>query len=309
MTTPGSSESVAAPKGSELQRTARRARSRRILAWLGLIVVIAGAVLSSNMFSVRDRLFGSAVPKPALPPASRDAFARSANAALAPTRLRSLPWWQEVTILTGSGSTTSSSFTIRPGASQWRVKASCRSGRLLVRALGQPKPLLSTACPAAEAGYATQTGAIRVQVISAGAWRLQVAQQIDVPLVEPPLPAMTSRGATKPATGSFYNIEQTGTGRLTVYRQADGRFSLRLDHFFVSPNADLELRLSTLKAPRTSGEVISAPSKLVARMDATAGSLNYAVPAGIDPPRFRSLVVWCALTSSAYAAASLAPAR
>jgi hypothetical protein len=273
-------------------------------------VVIAGAVLSSNVFSVRDRLFGSAVPKPARPAASRDAFAQpAARGALAPTTLRSTPWWQDVTTLTGSGSTTSSPFAIAGAASQWRVKASCGSGHLLVRALGQPQPLLSSTCPSGATGYATQTGTMRVAIISDGPWRLQVAQQIDVPLVEPPLAAMASAGTTKAAVGSFYNIDQTGTGHLTVYRQADGRFLVRLDHFFVTPNSDLELLLSPLKAPRSSAEVARAPSKVVATMQVTTGSLNYTVPAGVDPTRFGSLVVWCLATASAYAAASLEPAR
>ena len=304
----GGAESVAAATIPGA-RQGWKARAKGSLAWLGLVVVIAGAVVSSNTFSVRDRLFGSAVPKPTAPAASRDAFAQQARAALAPTTLRSTPWWQAVATFTGSGSVTSSPFDIGGGASQWRVTGSCESGHLLVRALGRSKALLSTTCPSRAVGYATDTGTMRVEVISGGRWRVKVSQQIDVPLVEPPLRAMSSPGATKLDTGSLYNIDQTGTGRLTVYRQADGRFSLRLDHLFVSPNSDLVLLLSTLKAPHSSTAVARARSKLIATMDVTAGSLNYTVPAGVDPTRFGSLVVWCPITVSAYAAASLEPAR
>ncbi|MDQ6777430.1 MAG: DM13 domain-containing protein [Actinomycetota bacterium] len=295
--------------GSKADQAPSPALPRRIFAWLGLAAVIAGAVVSSNLFAVRDHLFGSAVPEATSPVAGRDAFARPAIAPLAPTTLRSAPWWQVVGVLTGSGSSTSSSFTIGRGALQWRVKASCKSGHLLVRAPGQSKPVVDAMCPSSATGYATQTGTARVEVITAGSWRLEVAQQIEVPLVEPPLPAMTASGTTKASVGSFYNIDQTGTGHLTFYRQTDGRYLMRLDHFFVTPNTDLQLLLSTLKAPHSSAEVSGGSLKLVATMDVTAGSLNYAVPSGVDPTRFRSLVIWCPATASAYAAASLAPAR
>ncbi|MDQ6803965.1 MAG: DM13 domain-containing protein [Actinomycetota bacterium] len=300
---------MGATKGSEAPQAAGRGWARGVLGWLGLAVVIVGAVVSSNLFSVRDDLFGSAVPKPALPVGSRDAFSVTPKGASAPTALRSAPWWQVVTTLAGTGSMTSSSFTIGGGASQWRVRASCPSGHLLVRVVGQSKALLDTACPSHATGYATQTGATRVEVTSGGPWRLEVAQEINVPLVEPPLPAMTSSGTSKVAVGSFYNVDQSATGHLTFYRGADGRFFLRLDHFFVSPNTDLQLLLSALKAPHSSSVVAGGSLKLVATMDVTAGSLNYVVPAGVDPTRFKSLVVWCPATSSAYAAASLVAVR
>ncbi|MDQ6839801.1 MAG: DM13 domain-containing protein, partial [Actinomycetota bacterium] len=82
-------------------------------------------------------------------------------------------------------------------------------------------------------------------------------------------------------------------------------YSLRLDDFFVSPNIDLQVRLSTLEAPHGSEQVTGAPSQLVQTMDVTAGSLNYALPDGLDPTRYRSIVIWCPPISSAYAAATL----
>jgi hypothetical protein len=40
----------------------------------------------------------------------------------------------------------------------------------------------------------------------------------------------------------------------------------------------------------------------------TAGSLNFMVPAGVGPNQYRSVVVWCPLIDSAYAAVTLRPA-
>ena len=42
-------------------------------------------------------------------------------------------------------------------------------------------------------------------------------------------------------------------------------------------------------------------------MDVTAGSLNYVAPGGVDPPAFRSVVVWSPLDKLVYAAAPLEP--
>lgn len=293
----------------EAQPTRPPGPVRRVLTWLGVIALVVSAVLGSNLFSVRDKLFGSAVPEPARPAANRNAFTPIHNTARVETSLRSNPWWQNLTSLHGTSTVRSLKLTIGAGAIQWRVKTSCRSGRLLVRVAGQPEPLVDTACSKDAVGSSQKTGAKRIDVQADGPWRLEVSQQIDAPLVEPPLRTMTASGARQTATGSFYKIDQTGTGKVTVYRQADGRYSMRLNRFFVTPNADLELRLSPRKAPRSSKQFLSAPSRRVGRMDVTAGSFNYAVPAGIDPSRYQSLVIWCAATRSAYAAARLEAAR
>jgi hypothetical protein len=171
------------------------------------------------------------------------------------------------------------------------------------------KSLIDAACPEGEPGYGTRHGPISLAITADGPWHLEIAQEIDTPLVEPPLPAMTAPGTAVVAKGTFYNVDKTGTGRLTLYRQADGRYSLRLSDFFVSPSVDLQLRLSILEDPHSSKEFMDAQSELVATMDVTAGSLNYTVAASVDPTKFRSIVIWCMLTSSAYAAATLVPVR
>lgn len=95
---------------------------------------------------------------------------------------------------------------------------------------------------------------------------------------------------------------------MTVYRLAGGGYALRLDDFFVTANTDLELQLSPLEAPRTTQEATDARSKTIASLDVTTGSLNFVVPAGLDPTTFGSLVIWCERIRNAYAAASLKPA-
>jgi len=286
-----------------------------------LVALVAGAIVGARAAlagerawlvggTVRDRLLGSATPDPAPPVTSRVAGPATEDAAAAPaTALRSEPWWQDVTSLDGTATTTSSPFEIGRDAIQWRVRWSCPTGHLMVRVPDQARPVVDADCGKGGTGYATRTGPLRLDVTAIGAWHLDVQQQIDTPLIEPSTPAMTAAGSTTVGTGSFYNIDKTGTGTVTIYHQVDGRYSLRLDDFFVSPNVDLQLRLSTLGAPHSSQEFNGAPSELVQTMDVTAGSLNYALPDGLDPTRFRSVVIWCPPVTSAYAAATLPKPR
>lgn len=272
---------------------------------VALTALAAGAVVGSNSFDVRDRLLGTSLPAPVAPATSRDDGQPSPGGAKR-TTLRSAPWWQVVTTLHGAGSTTSMPFTIDDRAVDWRVTSSCAAGHLVVRSPGQPRPLVDADCPQG-AGQSDRTGPTRLEVSADGPWSLEVAQRIDTPLVEPPLPAMTAPGTTALAAGSFYKVDRVGAGRVTIYDQADSRYSVRLENFWVSPKASLQLRLSSAESPQTTAEYLGARSQLLAAMDVTAGSLNYVAPAGVDPAGFRSVVIWSPLDNHVYAAARLGP--
>lgn len=288
--------------------SAHASPARRVATSVGLVVLIASAFLGSNMFGVRDSLFGSATPEPATAAASRVKSTGPAPTTPEATRVRSQPWWQEVTTLEGAGSETAP-VTIDDDALQWRVKWTCQTGHLTVLGPQGPKPLVDGACPGGKEGFATRTGSMKVKVTADGPWTLRVEQQVDVPLVEPPLATMTAPGATVAGKGDFYRIDQQGSGTVTIYKQADGTSALRLEDFFVSPNAELEVRLSPLKAPQTTEEYAAAESVLVTKLDVTTGALNFAIPEGIDLSKYGSVVIWCQLVHSAYAAATLGPAQ
>ncbi|MDQ6751769.1 MAG: DM13 domain-containing protein [Actinomycetota bacterium] len=280
--------------------------ARRAGAAIGLLLLAAALVVGSDAFGLREELFGSATPKPTASAFSRIATATPANAQR--TSLRSQPWWQGITSASGTGATTTQPFAIVASANQWRVKYSCRSGRLTVRASVQSAAVVDTGCPAAKTANvvkADKSVRATLGVMATGPWEIQVQQQVDVPLVEPPLPAMTARGASVVARGRFYRIDQSGMGRLTFYRLGDGRNALRLAGFYVNPNIDLEVRLSPLRAPHSTPQYLKARSVHVAPLDVTAGSLNFIVPRGVDPTRYGSVVIWCPLITSAYAAATL----
>lgn len=279
---------------------------------LALVALAATAIYGGDLFGVRERLGSPATPVPRPVALSRTAGDQAAATPVtatsepAKTVLRSQPWWQGVRTLNGTGAATAT-FPIDSGALQWRAKWTCRSGHLVARVAAGPHPLVDAACPGTGTGYATRTGATSLAISADGPWQVQVDQQVDVPLVEAPLAAMTAPGAKAVATAALYGIDQSGSGRITVYHLADSSYSLRLDDFFITPNVDLEIRFSPLPAPHTTDAYLGAPSVAVAPLDVTTGSINFAVPAAVDPTRYASVVIWCPLIRSAYAAATLVP--
>ena len=285
--------------------------SQRALSLLGLLVVVASALTGGNFLGSRERLWGSESPvaRPAAGSrvAGNGATDSSTPTTVAPaeTLVRSQPWWQGLTTIEGSGSMSTAPFNVAADAVQWRVKWTCQTGRLVVRAPNQARPVVDAACPGADTGYGVRKGAVALQVTADGPWTMTVDQQLDLPLDEPPLSVMSAPGTRTVLTGSLYRMDQVGKGTVNLYRLGDGSHVLRLEDFFVTANIDLELRLSPLEAPRTTEQFMNAPSVWVAPLDVTAGSLNFTVPADVDPSRYRSIVVWCPLIDSAYAAATL----
>ncbi len=295
-------------QGDDVANRERGVRAKSALGVVGVLALLASAVVGSNLFGLRGRVFGSARPDPRPAAVSRRADAPTATT-VEPrkTVLRSQPWWQDVTTLSGVGPTTAPAFAISDDAVQWRVKWTCQSGHLTVMAPGRSRPVVDANCPGPGAGYGTATGNVSLEVRAEGSWEMHVDQQVDVPLNEPPLPTMTQPGAVRVSSGSFYRIDQTGTGTVTLYHLVDGTYALRLDDFFVTANTELEVKLSALEEPKTSDQFAGAPSALVSPLEVTAGSLNFILPADVDPTRYQSVVIWCRLINSAYAGATLRP--
>jgi hypothetical protein len=279
---------------------------------LAVVGVLLAALLGGNFLGWRDSLIGSPTAAPVAVASGREAADGGATATTAPAApaarsvLRSQPWWQGVTTLQGTGSTTTAPFTIDPGAIQFRATWQCQTGHLSVVSGNRPKPFVDSSCPGTDVGYSVDKGAVTLKVTADGPWQLRIDQQIDVPLNEPPLPAMTAPGAAVVAKGDFYRVDQVGQGTATIYRLPSGTYALRLDNFFVTPNSDLEVRLSPLDAPKSTEQFANGPtSALVKALDVTAGALNFEIPPEVNVRQYRSVVLWCEVQHSAYAAASL----
>ncbi len=277
---------------------------RRAGVAAGFAALAASVVLATDMFGARQAVFGSATA-----PARATAFSRVVTEApgqqARTSVLRSQPWWQDVGTLSGSGSRTVPRPAVGAGAIQWRMKWSCETGRFAVA--DGAKRLIDAACPAAKTKELVAKPSGPLSITADGPWRMGVEQQVDVPLNEPPLAAMRAAGTREVATGRFYRMDQVGRGKITFYRLPDGRRAVRLDDFYVTPNVDLEIRLTSLRRPRTTAQYLKSRSILVAPLDVTTGSMNFIVPRGVDPADYRSVVIWCENVISAYAAATLQP--
>ena len=280
----------------------RDATGRRIGAWLAVAVLVAAAGLGSNVLSVRERVVGSALPDPVVPATSR--IVATATTAEQPPRMaqRSSPWWQVVKVVDGEG-VASVPISIDERAVDWRVSWSCEAGHLRITAGAGRQPVVDGACPEG-VGFGDGTGPTVLDIGADDRWSLEVAQRIDLPLVEPLLPAMTEPGTKVAATGTFRKAERVGAGGITIY-ETDTGYLVRLDDFWVNPKSSLQLRMSEEESVGSTEEFLGARSQLLAALDVTSGSMNYEAPAGVDPEGFRSVVVWSPADKAVYAAAPL----
>jgi Electron transfer DM13 len=115
----------------------------------------------------------------------------------------------------------------------------------------------------------------------------------------PPTPAPTPFTAMTVASGEFSGTDDFhfGEGTVSIVEVEPGRYHLRLDDFSVRNGPDLFVYLS----PDADG--YSADALELGKLKATDGSFGYDLPAGVDPARFRSALIWCKQFSHLFAVA------
>lgn len=223
-----------------------------------------------------------------------------------PASHRAAPHWVSLASLSGK-TDAQPSVTVAAGAIQWRVRWTCRSGTF--RVVVDPRPTGPSSsqgpCPGHRERDFIGKGLRRLSVTAAGSWRMEVEQQVDTPLHEPPLAAMQGPKARVLKRGSFYGLEREGSGEVTLRRLSSGRLALRLEHFKTSANAALFVWVSPARHPRTTRQAVTQPHSVVARLKATIGDENYLLPRRLNPETVRSIVIWCEPVRVAYTAASL----
>ena len=187
---------------------------------MGFVVLGASFVVGADLFSSREALFGSATGSARAAATSRDgAFTSISSKAPAKSVLRSQPWWQEVVSIDSSSGSGTPAFSIDENAIQWRVRWTCDSGRFVVRSAAKPEPLIDAPCSGTSSRTLTSKPGPNLRIEAGNDFTARVEQQVDVPLVEPPLPAMSARRhADGRRRARFYRMDQVGRGRMTVYR-------------------------------------------------------------------------------------------
>jgi len=110
------------------------------------------------------------------------------------------------------------------------------------------------------------------------------------------LPAPAAPGSTAAPVaartlkaGKLQYVDPThhGTGEVRVVETGDARI-LRFESVAISNAPDIQIYLST----DVGGRYVPANTTHLGALKATNGSFNYDVPAGLDPGRIRSVVVW-----------------
>jgi electron transfer DM13 len=112
-------------------------------------------------------------------------------------------------------------------------------------------------------------------------------------------PAPTATPITR--TGTFRGADEFHFGRGTarIIETSPGTFTVRLQDFAVRNGPDLYVYLSPSADDYVPGSVE------LGRLKADRGNQNYAVAAGIDVSRVRSVVIWCKQFSVLFATARL----
>jgi hypothetical protein len=107
------------------------------------------------------------------------------------------------------------------------------------------------------------------------------------------------------ASGGFRSLEHHSTGVARLLRVADGSLFLRFEGLDTSNGPDLVVYLSAREANGDlhgwdQGEFVDLGS-----LKGNVGDQNYLLPAGTDPARYRSAVIWCRRFKVGFAVAPL----
>ena len=157
--------------------------------------------------------------------------------------------------------------------------------------LVEPVPLAAASVPPGDAAVATLPSPARSPAPPA----VDPSRPAAPPTPSPFVPATL-------ASGSFVGSDDFhfGRGTASIVEVAPGRYHLRLDDFSVRNGPDLFVYLS----PDPAGWTDDALE--VGRLKATDGAFGYDLPAGTDPSRFRSALIWCKQFSHLFATAAFA---
>lgn len=221
---------------------------------------------------------------------------------------KAAPRWEPVASFSGSGAATKT-VKIAKDAIQWRARWRCDTGRLAITISPPPRSgsaRASGGCAGTGEHAWVTSGRHELRVDASGPWRVEIQQEVDTALHEPPLAAMKSPDAKILARGEFYKIDRRGRGSARLYQLPNGRLAVRMENFATEANTDLFVWLSEARRPRTTQAAFRAPHIELAGLKSTLGDQNYLLPQGLDASKIRSIVIWCEPVQNAYTAATLA---
>ena len=119
-----------------------------------------------------------------------------------------------------------------------------------------------------------------------------------------------SDNAPKPIfTGRLSGKLHETSGRATVYRQPDGRLTLRLTDFHTSNGPDVHVVLATADDPAlqsyTPGKALVSVE--IDRLKGNEGNQDYKLPANTDFARYSTVAIYCERFHAIFGTATLQP--
>ncbi len=144
----------------------------------------------------------------------------------------------------------------------------------------------SVAQPTAAAQPAVQPAAVQATIAQPAAAQATVA----------PTAAAVANSPTAVKSGEFTAVEHSGSGKATIFKQADGKYILRLENLDITNGPDLRVRL--LGA--------SGASLDLGGLKGNKGNQNYDLPADFDPVKYSTADIWCRAFSVQFNKAALA---
>lgn len=118
--------------------------------------------------------------------------------------------------------------------------------------------------------------------------------------------ALTPTAAGTFAEGfGWTTVKQKTSGDWAII-QEDGRYYVTLGDNFSARNApDLKIFLSTESANDRNNRNGLDGATFIAKLDSVSGAQRYALPEGVDPADFASLIIYCEQFSKLWAATTL----
>lgn len=122
---------------------------------------------------------------------------------------------------------------------------------------------------------------------------------------------MPPAAPVKVKTGQFRDGDgfHKGSGQVTIYKQADGTYLLRLENFKATNGPDLHVYLSPAADPKSNSEVVIPGYVDLAVLKGNIGNQNYVIPAEVDLTKQNSVIIWCKAFSVVFSVAPLQQAR
>jgi len=120
-------------------------------------------------------------------------------------------------------------------------------------------------------------------------------------------PASAQEKAKALETGTFHGKVHNTSGRVTVYREADGHLILRLTNFKTSNGPDVHVVLIAAKDADDDANFLKNSTERVelGALKGNEGDQNYDIPAGTDLKKFQTVSIYCERFNANFGAAPL----